>query len=146
MVWLCRHVFFTKGFSLLSLISQVISSIMFTVAAGLLCFAGALYTGMEVAPLLTQMGSCQYFPVESSCKCFHHRELRQLSFIFEDTDNCNGIQYKLRNLVYGMCGVYSGGLVLCILATVLETLLLCRYNGGSKVCHAIICLTLTLLS
>jgi len=72
------------------------------------------------------MDSCQYFPVENSCKCFHQTELRQVSIIFRDTANCNGIQKKLRDLVYGMSGVYSGGLVACIVAAVMETLLLCR--------------------
>lgn len=78
------------------------------------------------------MDSCQYYPVENSCKCFHQTELRQVSIIFRDTANCNGIQNKLRDLVYGMSGVYSGGLVTCILAVVMETLLLCR-KRSSKV-------------
>lgn len=111
---------------------QIVSAIIFTVAAGLLCFAGALYTGTEIAPLLAKMDSCQYFPVENSCKCFHQTELRQVSIIFRDTANCNGIQKKLRDLVYGMSGVYSGGLVACIVAAVMETLLLCR-KRNSKV-------------
>ena len=78
------------------------------------------------------MDSCQYFPVENSCKCFHQTELRQVSIIFRDTVNCNGIQKKLRDLVYGMSAVYSGGLVACIVAAVMETLLLCR-KRNSKV-------------
>lgn len=106
----------------------VVSSIIFTLAAGLLCFAGALYAGTDVAPLLSGIESCQYYPVETSCKCFHHSELRQVSIIFRDTVKleCNGIQYKLTNLVYGMSGVYGGGFVTCIIAAVMETLLLCR--------------------
>lgn len=114
----------------------VISSIMFTVAAGLLCFAGALYTGTEVAPLLSKMHSCQYYPVENSCKCFHQSELRQVSIIFRDTANCNGIQIKLRDLVYGMSGVYSGGLITCIVAAVMETLLLCRKRSSEATLHS----------
>jgi len=114
----------------------VISSIIFTVAAGLLCFAGALYTGTEVAPLLSKMDSCQYYPVENSCKCFHHSELRQVSIIFRDTVGCSGIQHKLRDLVYGMSGVYSGGLVTCIIAAVMETLLLCRKRSSKAALHS----------
>ena len=49
-----------------------------------------------------------------------------MSIIFRDTVNCNGLQNKLRDLVYGMSGVYSGGLVTCVLAAVMETVLLCR--------------------
>lgn len=114
----------------------VISAIIFTVAAGLLCFAGALYTGTEVAPLLAKMNSCQYFPVENSCKCFHQAELRQVSIIFRDTANCNGIQKKLRDLVYGMSGVYSGGLASCIVAAVMEILLLCRKRNSKATLHS----------
>ncbi|KAJ7394015.1 hypothetical protein OS493_003688 [Desmophyllum pertusum] len=114
----------------------IVSSIIFTVAAGLLCFAGALYTGTEIAPLLSKMDSCQYFPVENSCKCFHQSELRQVSIIFRDTANCNGIQNKLLDLVYGMCGVYSGGLVTCILAAIMETLLLCRKRSSKATLHS----------
>ncbi|KAL9985594.1 hypothetical protein ACROYT_G008016 [Oculina patagonica] len=114
----------------------VVSAIIFTVAAALLCFAGALYTGTEIAPLLAKMDSCQYFPVENSCKCFHQSELRQVSIIFRDTANCNGIQKKLRDLVYGMCGVYSGGLVTCILAAVMEILLLCRKRNPKATLHS----------
>lgn len=121
-----RFLCFYFTFSSLIYNSQIVSSIIFTVAAAFLCFAGALFTGTEIAPLLSKMGNCQYFPVENSCKCFHHSELRQVSIIFRDTANCNGIQNKLRDLVYGMCGVYSGGLITCILAAVMETALLCR--------------------
>ena len=121
-----RFLCFYFTFSSVIYNSQIVSSIIFTVAAAFLCFAGALFTGTEIAPLLSKMGYCQYFPVENSCKCFHHSELRQVSIIFRDTANCNGIQNKLRDLVYGMCGVYSGGLITCILAAVMETALLCR--------------------
>lgn len=114
----------------------IVSSIIFTVAAAFLCFAGALFTGTEIAPLLSKMGNCQYFPVENSCKCFHHSELRQVSIIFRDTANCNGIQNKLRDLVYGMCGVYSGGLITCILAAVMETALLCRKRRSKATLHS----------
>ena len=106
--------------------SQVVSSLMFTVVAGLLCFSGALLTGTEVAPLLSGIDSCQYYTVETSCKCFHHSELRQVSIIFRGTVNCNGIRIKLGSLVYGMSGVYAGGLLTCIIATVMETMFLCR--------------------
>lgn len=114
----------------------IVSAIIFTVAAGLLCFAGALYTGTEIAPLLARMDSCQYFPVENSCKCFHQSELRQVSIIFRDTVNCNGIQKKLEDLVYGMSGVYSGGLMACIVAAVMETLLLCRKRNSKATLHS----------
>lgn len=55
-----------------------------------------------------------------------------MSIIFRDTVGCSGIQHKLRDLVYGMSGVYSSGLVTCIIAAVMETLLLCR-KRSSKV-------------
>lgn len=100
----------------------------------MLCFAGALHAGTEVAPLLSKMDSCQFYPVEHSCKCFHQSELRQVSIIFRDTANCNGIQIKLRDLVYGMSGVYGGGWITCIVAAVMETMLLCR-KQRSKVCR-----------
>lgn len=100
----------------------------------MLCFAGALHAGTEVAPLLSKMDSCQFYPVESSCKCFHHSELRQVSIIFRDTANCNGIQIKLRDLVYGMSGVYGGGWITCIVAAVMVTMLLGR-KQRSKVCR-----------
>lgn len=99
---------------------------MFTVVAGLLCFSGALFTGTEVAPLFSGIDTCQYYPVETSCKCFHHSELRQVSIIFRGTVNCKGIQFKLSSLVYGMSGVYAGGVLTCIIATVMETMFLCR--------------------
>lgn len=99
---------------------------MFTVVAGLLCFSGALFTGTEVAPLFSGIDTCQYYPVETSCKCFHHSELRQVSIIFRGTVNCKGIQFKLSSLVYGMSGVYVGGVLTCIIATVMETMFLCR--------------------
>lgn len=106
--------------------SQVVSSLVFTVVAGLLCFSGALFTGTEVAPLFSGIDTCQYYPVETSCKCFHHSELRQVSIIFRGTVNCKGIQFKLSSLVYGMSGVYAGGVLTCIIATVMETMFLCR--------------------
>lgn len=114
----------------------VISSIVFTVAAAMLCFAGALHAGTEVAPLLSKMDSCQFYPVEHSCKCFHQSELRQVSIIFRDTANCNGIQIKLRDLVYGMSGVYGGGWITCIVAAVMETMLLCRKQRSKATLHS----------
>lgn len=114
----------------------IVSSIIFTVIAGLLCFAGGLYTGTEVGPLLSKMDSCQYYPVENSCKCFHQGELRQVSIIFRGTVNCNDIQNKLRDLVYGMAGVYGGGLVTCVLAVVMETVLLCRKRRSKAVLNS----------
>ncbi|XP_015752522.1 PREDICTED: uncharacterized protein LOC107332308 [Acropora digitifera] len=116
--------------------SQVVSSLVFTVVAGLLCFSGALFTGTEVAPLFSGIDTCQYYPVETSCKCFHHSELRQVSIIFRGTVNCKGIQFKLSSLVYGMSGVYAGGVLTCIIATVMETMFLCRRKPSKTTLHS----------
>ena len=124
-----RHIHNSIQFHSLILLvcdSQVVSSLVFTVVAGLLCFSGAVFTGTEVAPLFSGIDKCQYYPVETSCKCFHQSELRQVSIIFRGTVNCNGIQFKLSSLVYGMSGVYAGGVLTCIIATVMETMFLCR--------------------
>lgn len=114
----------------------VVSSLVFTVVAGLLCFSGALFTGTEVAPLFSGIDTCQYYPVETSCKCFHHSELRQVSIIFRGTVNCKGIQFKLSSLVYGMSGVYVGGVLTCIIATVMETMFLCRRKPSKTTLHS----------
>lgn len=114
----------------------VVSSLVFTVVAGLLCFSGAVFTGTEVAPLFSGIDTCQYYPVETSCKCFHQSELRQVSIIFRGTVNCNGIQFKLSSLVYGMSGVYAGGVLTCIIATVMETMFLCRRKPSKSTLHS----------
>ena len=104
---------------------QIVASLVCTVISGMLCFAGALYSGSEIAPLLSQLDTCQYYPTENSCKCFHQAQLQQLSFIFRDTSDCTRIKHSLAKLAYGMAGVYAGGLITCTLTAVMQALLLC---------------------
>ncbi|KAK3734543.1 hypothetical protein QZH41_010403 [Actinostola sp. cb2023] len=122
---LCMIMFKTRprGLAILSIIT--------TVSASLLCFAGAVYSLTNVAPMLSSFDKCQYFPKEISCRCFYTSDLRQVSYIFRGTDNCKVVQFDLRNMVYGVSGVYGAGLALCLVAGVLECLLLCR-NRRSK--------------
>jgi hypothetical protein len=79
----------------------------------------------NVAPMLSSFERCQYFPKETSCRCFYASDLRQVSYIFRGTDNCRVVQFDLRNMVYGISGVYGAGLAVCLIAGVLECLLLC---------------------
>lgn len=112
---------------------QVIISVMATVAASLLCFAGAVFSLTNVAPMLSSFEKCQYFPKEFSCRCFFSSDLRQVSYIFRGTNNCKVVQFDLKNMVYGISGVYGAGLALCLVAGIMECLLMCRSNSKSKV-------------
>ena len=75
--------------------------------------------------MFSSFDSCQYFTKGRMCKCFSQSELRQVSYIFKETENCKAIQTKLRDLVYGFCGIYSLGFAIALLAILAACLLLC---------------------
>ncbi|EDO41457.1 predicted protein [Nematostella vectensis] len=103
----------------------IISSIILTVVGALFCFAGAMHTLSTVSPMISSFDRCQYFTTETTCKCFHRSELRQVSYIFRGAKNCKVIQYTLSNMVYGISGIYGAGLAVCLIAAVMESRLLC---------------------
>lgn len=89
----------------------------------------------DVATMISSFERCQYFPKETSCRCFYASDLRQVSYIFRGTENCRVVQFDLKNMVYGISGVYGAGLAVCLIAGVLECLLLSP-SRRSKVSHS----------
>ncbi|XP_031552741.1 uncharacterized protein LOC116289934 [Actinia tenebrosa] len=113
----------------------IVSCIFFTISSSLLCFAGAVHSLTSVAPMLSSFERCQYFPKETSCRCFYSSDLRQVSYIFRGTENCRVVQFDLKNMVYGISGVYGAGLAVCVIAGVLESLLLCPSRRSKRMSY-----------
>ena len=92
-------------------------SVVLSCMSALLCFNGAVHTLTEVTPMFSRFDGCQYFIKGRMCKCFTQDSLRQMSYFFKGTENCKAVQTSLRDLVYGVCGIYSLGFALTLLAS-----------------------------
>lgn len=103
---------------------KITTIILSSTISGIISAIGTVHYGMAVAKLLTALSGCFYRTVQRSCTCSVESQTSKVWYKFENTGSCKHITTHLREVVYGMCGVYAVTFLACFSAAVYGILLL----------------------
>ncbi|XP_028402505.1 uncharacterized protein LOC114525381 [Dendronephthya gigantea] len=117
-----------SGFLFASLVFKkqrylIITTTISSTVSGILSAIGAVHYGITVTNRLMALSDCVYTSYERLCACSVVTSSSRVTYNFENTVSCAIITKHLREVAYGMCGVYAVTFVSCFGAAVYAILL-----------------------
>ncbi|KAL5019511.1 hypothetical protein ScPMuIL_002403 [Solemya velum] len=113
--------------------------VLLCTSSGILCVISAILMVVNVILPLNVLSKCVYNNGKKQCECYQPAVRSESSFS-EDEQNmlvfksssCSSIQHALPSLLYTLCGLYTGVLLLCV-ASVIIALLILRLERTKRI-------------
>ena len=98
-------------------------TIILSTVSGVLSAIAAVHYGITVSNRLTSLSDCTYVIHRRLCICSVVTSSLKVTYNFQNTVSCTIITNHLREVAYGMCGVYIVTFLSCFGAAVYAVLL-----------------------